>query len=164
MSSIYSSLVNGTTISLKMFKLNHCRVKSTFFKHVLYLQVQTKEMKFNRQATLHQLFSFISKYKEEVVIFCNRSHMMEGVNVLTFFRKYFSHLVLDQLKWFFYSFEFQTRSYRIHIIFNCYFVLIITTASELDWGICIFMKYDNYTTWNDTGQMHIRKQLYIAGK
>lgn len=135
-----------------MFKLNHCRVKSTVFKHVLYLQVQTKEMKYNRQATLRQLFSFISKYKEEVVIFCNRSHMMEGVNVL------------DQLKWFFYSFEFQTRSYRIHIIFNCYFVLISTTALELDWGICIFMKYDNYTTWNDTGQMHIRKQLYIAGK
>ena len=29
--------------------------------------VQTKEMKFNRQATLHQLFSFISKYKEEII-------------------------------------------------------------------------------------------------
>jgi hypothetical protein len=43
------------------------------YKYILfYLQEQTKEMKFNRQATLHQIFSFISKYKEEVVIFCIR--------------------------------------------------------------------------------------------
>jgi hypothetical protein len=35
----------------------------------VYFKVQTKEMKFNRQATLHQLCSFIFKYKEEVFTF-----------------------------------------------------------------------------------------------
>ena len=29
--------------------------------------VQTREMRFNRQATLHQLLSFISRYKEEII-------------------------------------------------------------------------------------------------
>ena len=29
--------------------------------------VQTKEMRFNRQATLHQLISFISRYEEEII-------------------------------------------------------------------------------------------------
>jgi hypothetical protein len=104
------------------------------------------------------MFTGISSYQmllvclfTQIIIFVKMTIVYFAIDhiwwkVLTFFRKYFSHLVLDQLKWFFYSFEFQTRSYRIHIIFNCYFVLISTTASELDWGICIFMKYDNYTS------------------